>query len=96
MNPDNPTYEQMMESRLKAWRADIEKIKERAEKAPEDVKKFCLDRAGTLEAMERNAFAQLRELRNSGDDEWEALRTSIDSHWDEMRKVFAETYEKLQ
>lgn len=96
MNPDDPSYEQKMESRLKDWAADVAKLKERAENASPEIKRFCLDRVTALEAMERDGFAKLRELKGAGDDDWEAIRTDLETHWDEMRKTFRETYEKLR
>ncbi len=95
MNPDDPKYEQKMEARLKEWSSEIEKIRERAEASPEAIKAYCMDRVGTLQTMQRNGFARLRELRQSGDDAWEEIRSDLDSHWDEMRRVFAEVYKKL-
>ncbi len=85
-----------MEIRLKEWGADIEKLKERAEEAPDEVKRFCMDRIGTLETMRRTGFARLREMKQTGDDAWEEIRSDLDAHWDEMRKTFTETYEKLK
>ena len=95
MNPDEPSYERRMETRLKEWGAEIEKLRERVAGCPEEVRTFCLDRIGTLETMRRNGFARLREMRQSGDDAWEEIRSDLDSHWGEMRRVFTEIYGKL-
>ena len=95
MNPDNPTYERTAEKRLRDWGVEIENLKERIASAPPEDRAFCQDRIERLETLRGEGFAKLRDIRQLGDEDWEALHSDLETLWDKMRRIFAEIYGKM-
>ena len=68
-------YIQKFEAQLDAWKADINKLRARADDASAEAKLDLLDQLDRLRARRDDARDQLDELRKAGEDNWEQLKT---------------------
>lgn len=84
-------YRQKMEAQIKEWRADIDKLKARAEKANADAKielNRNLERVKERYDTVRDRF---EELQDAGEDRFEALKKSFEAAVDEFKTTWKKT-----
>ena len=89
-------YQQKIENQLNEWRADIDRLKEKAKYATAETKLKYQDNIDRLELRMDEGKSRLRELRESSGEAWEAVKVGADSIWDTMKATFAEVKEKLR
>ncbi len=77
-------YEKKLKGRLSEWRADIEKLKAKADQAEGDTQLAYYKEIEALRAQQDEARDKLDELRAAGDDAWEDLKLGIDKAWDDL------------
>jgi uncharacterized coiled-coil DUF342 family protein len=81
-------YQGKMEAQLSEWGAEIDKLKDRADRAAADTRQGCYDQIEALHAKQASIQAKLQELKTSGDDAWGDLKEGLDSSWNEVRDSF--------
>jgi len=89
-------YQRKIESQLDEWRADIDRLKERAKNATSEAKVKYQEHIDKLELKMDEGRARLKTLKETGGDAWEAVREGADSIWDTMKATFAEVKERLR
>ncbi|MDZ7633630.1 MAG: hypothetical protein U5L72_03945 [Bacteroidales bacterium] len=89
-------YQHKIESQLDEWRADIDRLKERAKNATSEAKLKYQDNIDKLELKMDEGKSKLKDLKESGGEAWDAVREGADSIWDTMKATFAEVKEKLR
>lgn len=77
-------YEKKLKGRLSEWRAEIEKLKAKAEQAEGDTQLAYYRQIEELRTQQESARDKLDELRDAGDDAWEDLKAAIDKAWDDL------------
>ena len=77
-------YEQKLQAQLDQWKADIDKLKAKANEADADAKIEYYNQIDKLQAMQETARNKLTELKESGDDAWDDLKAGIESAWDSL------------
>jgi SMC interacting uncharacterized protein involved in chromosome segregation len=77
-------YEKKLQSKLNEWRAEIDKLKAKAEAAEADAQLEYYRKIDELRTMQEAASKKLDELRDASDDAWEDLKSGIDSAWDAL------------
>lgn len=77
-------YEQKLQAQLDEWRADIDKLKAKADSADADAQIEYYKEIEELQSMQETAANKLTELKHSGDDAWEDLKAGINSAWDAL------------
>lgn len=89
-------YKQKIDAQMNEWRAEIDKLRARFNKADADTKIETEREIGRLEAKFDAAKAKMSELSDAGDEAWESLRKGIDSSLDSMKGAFQEAKAKFQ
>lgn len=89
-------YKQKLDAQMNEWRAEIDKLRAKFNKADADTKIETEKEIGQLEARFEAAKAKMRELSDAGDEAWESLRKGIDSSFDSMKSAFQEAKAKFQ
>lgn len=89
-------YQRKIESQLDEWRADIDRLKERAKNATSETKQKYQENIDKLELKMDEGKSKLKDLKESGSEAWEAVKEGADSIWDTMKATFAEVKEKLK
>jgi len=77
-------YEQKLQAQLDEWKADIDKLKAKANEADADAQIEYYNQIDKLRAMQEAARNKLAELKTSGDDAWEDLKVGIENAWDSL------------
>ncbi|MEQ9530472.1 MAG: coiled coil domain-containing protein [Haliea sp.] len=74
-------YEKKLQSQLDEWRADIDKLKAKADSAEADVQLDYYKQIEELRSMQDAASEKLVELKDASDDAWEDLKAGLDNAW---------------
>lgn len=90
------TYQQKIQAQLDEWRADIDRLKEKAKNATAEKKLRYQETIDKLEIKMDEGKSRLKDLKESGAEAWDAVKDGADSIWDTMKATFAEVKEKLR
>lgn len=90
------SYQQKIQEQLDEWRADIDRLKERAKNATAETKLKYQENIDRLELKMEEGRSKLKDLKESGADAWDAVKDGADSIWDTMKATFAEVKERLK
>jgi hypothetical protein len=77
-----------MERQLTQWGAKLDELVAQAEEAGAEVKLDYRERIDALKAKHQLARSQLDELRATGNDKWETLKTGMEGAWNELEVAF--------
>ncbi|HEQ98633.1 MAG TPA: coiled coil domain-containing protein [candidate division Zixibacteria bacterium] len=77
-------YERELQARLDEFSAEIERLKERADKAEADAQPWHRKQIEALQEKHGLAKEKLDELRESSDDAWEDMKVGIATAWDSV------------
>lgn len=90
------SYQQKIQEQLDEWRADIDRLKERAKNATAETRLKYQENIDRLELKMDEGRSKLKDLKESGEDAWDAVKEGADSIWDTMKATFAEVKERLK
>lgn len=77
-------YEKKLQARLDEWRADIDKLKAKADAAEGETQLEYYKQIEDLRTRQDAAAEKLNELKAASDDAWEDLKAGLDSAWDSL------------
>jgi len=77
-------YEKKLQTQLEEFSAEIDRLKERADKAEAEAEPWHQKQIEVLQEKHRLAKKKLGELKESSDDAWEDLMVGIASAWDSV------------
>ena len=77
-------YEKKLKGQLSEWRADIDKLKAKAEQAQGETQLAYYKELEVLRTQQEKARDKLDDLRNVGDDAWEDMKAGLDKAWDDL------------
>lgn len=77
-------YEKKLQAQLSEWRAEIERLKAKAQHAEGDAELAYYKELEELRSRQDAARDRLDELREAGDDAWEDLKAGLDKAWDDL------------
>ncbi|MDX9772858.1 MAG: hypothetical protein RBT02_05470 [Bacteroidales bacterium] len=89
------TYQKKIQDQLDDWRAEIDKLRERAKSATSETKLKYNENIDKLESKMEEGRSKLKDLKESSADAWDSVKEGADSIWDTMRATFSEVKEKL-
>ena len=89
-------YQSKIEAQLDEWRADIDRLRERAKNAKADSKVKYQESIDKLELKMSEGRSKLKDLKESGGEAWEEIKKGADSIWDTMKATFKEVKEKFR
>jgi DNA repair exonuclease SbcCD ATPase subunit len=78
-----------METQLGEWGAELDKLRDMADKAAADTKQSYCDEIEALHAKQASMQVKLQELKTSGDDAWGDLKEGLDHSWSQVRDSFS-------
>ena len=96
MNDKRKAYEEKLDAQLKEWDAEIAVRKAKAEKAKADEKVDYFKTVDALEHKQHEAKTKLQELKTTGDEAWEAVKTGAEKTWAEVKAAFHDTVSKFK
>jgi chromosome segregation ATPase len=90
------TYQKKFQDQLDEWRADIDRLRERAKTASAETKHKYSEQIDKLELKLEEGRARLNEMKESGADVWDSVKDGAESIWDTMKATFSEVKDKLR
>ena len=96
MKDKRKAYEEKLDAQLEEWNAQIALLKAKAAKARAEAK---IDYNKTIDALQRRqdeARAKLHELKASGDEAWEDMKSGAEKAWAEVRAAFHDAISKFK
>ncbi len=89
-------YQRKIESQLAEWRADIDRLREKAKGAKAETRLKYQENIDKLELKMTEGKSKLKDLKESGAEAWDAVKEGADSIWDTMKATFKEVKEKFR
>ena len=77
-----------METELKHWGVKLDDLVSKAERVGDDVNTEYHKRINYLRAKHSAAQLRLNELKTSGGEKWETVKTGFESAWNELELAF--------
>jgi hypothetical protein len=88
-------YENSLQAQLAQWKADIDVIKARANRAEVGAKIQYDKTLDSLQQTHEAAGHRLRGLMDASDEGWESLKLGTEKAWTEFRTQFHQWAEKI-
>jgi len=89
-------YTRKLESKLKEWTAQIERLRAKAKVAEEDMKIKYNREIGNLEKKKEVVEKGLRELMKSSDETWEAVKHATDKAMSDFKQALDAALSKVK
>ena len=96
MKGKRKAYEEKLNAQLEEWSAQIAVLKARADKAKAEAKIEYYKTIETLQGKQDKARMKLQEIRTTGDDGWEDLKTGAENVWTEVNSAFQRAATKFK
>lgn len=96
MKDKRKAYEEKLDAQFEEWKSQIAFLKAKADKAKADVKIGYYKRIEALESKQEVAGTKLRELKNAGDETWEAFKIGTEKAWNEVKTAYHKTVSKFK
>jgi len=93
---DKEILEEKYEAKLEEWRADLDKLKAKAEQASADSKIALQERIDDLEKKRDEAAVKLAELRDNSGDAASEVWQGFERSFEELGRGFKAAYEKFK
>ncbi len=77
-------YEQKLDAQLAEWKAEIDKLKARAEQADADTRVAYNRQIQDLEAKREATEQRMQELRQASEDAWTDMKAGVEAAFDEL------------
>ncbi len=87
-------YEQKLQAQLDEWRAEIDKLKAKANSASADAQLELSRQIEDLEVRLEEGSNRLSELSQASGEAWVKLREGLESAWDSLSTAMAEASSK--
>ena len=96
MKDKRKAYEEKIDAQLKEWNTEIALLNAKADKAKAEAKVEYYKMIETLQGMQDKARMKLQEIRTTGDDVWDDLKTSAENVWAEVNSAFQSAATKFK
>ncbi len=85
---DRKLHIEKYQAKLAEWKADLDKLKAKAEGSSADAKLRANKNIHTLEKKTEAAKKKLAELRESSDDAWDKVKDGAEDAWKSLSSAF--------
>ena len=90
------SYRQKMQEQLEQWKEDLINIKAQAQTAGSEAVKNIPDQIKILEQKIKEGSAKLKEIVDTNEEAFEALKEGLDSAWEALSSGFCEAKSKFR
>ncbi|MBJ3762531.1 coiled coil domain-containing protein [Maribius pontilimi] len=77
-------YRRKLEARLDQWRAEIDKLQNKAAEASADARQEYDEQVRNLREQQQDARAKLMELDDASGEAWKDLKKGVERAWDDL------------
>ena len=82
-------FEKQYEAQLREWKAEIELLRAKADKADADMRIKYHDQIDNLQEKKEKIRKQLSSLQNAGEEGWQDLKKGLEEAGDSLSKAFS-------
>ena len=76
-----------MESEIKKWDAEVDKLNAKGKQMSADVRAGYETQVKALRADRDLAYSKLQELRTANESAWQQMQSGVDAAWTSMRNA---------
>ena len=80
-------YENKMQTQLDGWKAELEKLKQKAELAETDLQLEYYTEIEKLGLELDTAHKKLEQLKESSEEKWKEFKNEIELSWESLRTL---------
>ena len=80
-------YFTMMESQIKKWDAEFDKLKARSHEMSAEARTKYDEQIKAMRASRDAANKKLQEMRSASESAWQHMQTGVDSAWSSMKSA---------
>ena len=80
-------YFTTMESEIKKWDAEVDKLNTKSKQMSSDVRVGYDTQIKALRADRDFAYSKLQEMRTANESAWEQMQSGVDAAWTSMRNA---------
>ncbi len=77
-------YQDKLQAQLDEWKAQIAKLRAKAEQAQADARLKYMEEVDELRAHQKKAEVRLDELQRAQGEAWKDMKSGVEAAWDEM------------
>jgi len=89
-------YIKKLETTLREWSAEIDKLKAKAESSEAKIKEEYHKGIGDLRARSEDIKKRIQKLKESGGESWEDLKSGTEKAWQEMKAAIEKATSKMK
>ncbi|MBB4285474.1 hypothetical protein [Roseospira goensis] len=89
-------YITRMEAQLREWRAEVDKMRAKAEAAQADARIKWHEQADEMQRRLDEARTELDRLRNASEDAWRDVRAGFEASWGAMTDAWSRAMERFR
>ncbi len=93
---DKEQYRQKMQAHLDEWKAELEKLKNKASRVDAETRMKMKNDIADLEKKLEAGRAKLTELEKAGGEAWESAREGMDAAWKSLKTGFSDAVSKFR
>ena len=82
-------YIKKFEAQLDEWKADITKLRAKADKADAEMQIKYNEQIDQIHEKEKQAQAQLASMKKAGEDSWEDLKAGLEQAGNSLKEAFS-------
>jgi uncharacterized coiled-coil DUF342 family protein len=80
-------YFTMMESQIKKWDAEVDKLRARSAQMSADARDKYDEQLKAMRANRDAAYKKLQEMRTASESAWQNMQAGMDSAWASMKNA---------
>lgn len=88
-------YQDKLQAQLDEWKAEIAKLRARADKAQADARLKYMEEVDDLRAHQKKAETRLRELQHAQGEAWKDMKAGVEAAWDEMGDAMKRAWKRF-
>ncbi len=89
-------FEKQFEARLKEWKAEVDVLRAKADKADAEMRIKYHEQIDELQEKEKEIRSQLSSLKNAGEESWQDLKKGLQEASDSLSKSFSSIKAKFK
>ena len=93
---DKELYRQKMQAQLDLWKAELAKMKAKAEGASADRKLKFNQQVERLESDLKKGEQKLNDLAGASEEAWGSIKEGVESAWGSLRTSFSDAASKFK
>ena len=83
-------YVAIMESQIKTWDAEVDKLSAKAEQMNTDARAKYAEQLTTMRANRDAAYKKLQEMQAANESAWQQMQSGVDEAWAAMKSAMTQ------